>query len=192
MKQLLTICLCFAALGCNQVASRNPMDASMAPVAASPLCPSQYNFEAPGSQLAWQAPSWAPGNNGAPQRISWTSACGGFSLREKLAMTGSGDGLLYSTFSSEKNFDGRSLALYIRFDPAPPTDIGFRPQFIDYQNNWVGTDEGPRFGIGGGWVLVQRTFIGAPYQRVMAINLQVVSNNGAAYTGDIYVDEINY
>ena len=181
--------------GCGSgVASRNPMEASVAPAPAAPLCPSQYNFEAAGAQLAWQAPTWAPANSGSPQRVTTAAVCGSYSLKQHIVLTGAGSsyGLLYSVFSTAQNMDGRTIALYLRLDPPPPADLGFRPQFIDMRNEWVGSDRTPFFALAAGWNLIQRGFVGNDFKQVMALNFQVVTNNGVSYAGDMWIDEVNW
>lgn len=183
--------------GCGQsFAPKNPLAASMPALSSSDLCPSQFNFETPNQATLWQGPSWALGDVGGCVRDSSEAACGQWSLKEVLNLSGSGSsqhyGLLFTVLPHEMSFDTKTLSVYMRFDPPPPPDLGVTLQFEDLGQNWVPTTNQPFLALKPGWNLLQRYFYGTQVQDIMALNFQVITNNGVPYQGTWWIDEVNW
>lgn len=191
------------AAGCTQgLAPQNPLLSSLSqtPVVS---CPTQFNFETPGSDAVWNAPTWALGNVGAAVRVSTAAACGNWSLMEKINLSSPGTAnnyaLLYTVLPQAMNFDGRTLSVWVMFDPPPPASVGFTLQFIDHADNWVPTSDNPAMvGLKPGWNLLSKQFSGSQVDDIMALNFAVQTSNsyngpnGVPYVGTMWIDEVNW
>jgi hypothetical protein len=190
--------------GCTQgLAPQNPLLSSLSqtPVVS---CPSQFNFETPGSDAVWNAPNWALGNvSVSPTRVSSEAACGNWSLMEKINVSSTGTAnnyaLLYTVLPQAANFDGRTLSVWVMFDPPPPASLEFTLQFIDHSDNWVPTAGNPAMvGLKPGWNLLSKQFYGSQVDDIMALNFTIQTSdsyngaNGVSYAGTMWIDEVNW
>lgn len=182
-------CLCLAA--CGKMAPKNPLEASVAPTPAAYDCPSRYNFESAGDLAPWQAPSWAGGFSGLSLN-GLHSACGTGALKTHFILNGSNTAVLYSVFNHGEDITGRIVTANFYFDAPPPSDLGMQVFFIDRNNNWLDPPAPSHYGLRQGWNQITENFSIPGVTDVVGILVQFTTNNGAAYVGDLWVDEISW
>jgi hypothetical protein len=191
MKAPLLLAACVLLAACGKVAPKNPLEASVAPLPAAYACPSRFNFESPVSLAPWQAPSWAGGFS--PLSLDGThTVCGTGALKTRFQMNGSNTAVLFCVFAQGENVTGHLAVANFYFAVPPPSDLGMQIFFVDRNDNWLNPPGASHYGLRQGWNQISESFNIPGVSDVIGILFQFTTNNGVAYAGDLWVDEINW
>jgi hypothetical protein len=191
MKRLWGIIACLVLAACGREAPRNPLQSSVAPVPAAYDCPSRFNFESPASLGPWQAPSWAGGFSPLSLDSAHT-VCGTGALKTKFQMNGTNTAVLFCLLPQGENVTGDRVVANFYFAVPPPADLGMQIFFIDRYDNWLDPPGASHYGLTQGWNQISEDFNIPGVTDVVGILVQFTTNNGVAYAGDLWVDEINW
>ena len=183
--------------GCgSKMASQNPLGPVASVAGSNLLCPARYSFEAGSASLSnWFCPPWL---TGISQPVTDTAhvTCGLYSVKFTCNFPG-GDGnnnvgQIQTAFPLE-NDTNKILTMNVYFSSTPPPQFGITAAFIDQRTQ--NPIPGPVWDTQGykqGWNQYWTNFRGSDVSQSVGLYLKFTGDMGQAWTGTIWIDDINW
>jgi hypothetical protein len=188
---LLAAVLALGCAACEPLASSNTLGPGVA--SGSPLsCPYVYSFEN-GSLADWSAPTWPGGFNGMVIDTEHAYDCGDHALHLKMSLGGPSNQevVLQTYFAQPLTLNAAPVQLWAYFGQTPPPGTEITVVLIGQNLGWAwSSSSGWTTGFSAGnWSGFDQTVSGANFA---GFELQFSSTSSSVWSGDVWIDDINW